>query len=338
MLFWPPVKKQLLLLMLVFAAIGAAVFGWQRARASHGAHAEAAVQRWACPMRCLNKVYDHPGDCPVCHMKLVPLAARSAAPAAPTPEAAPAEANGGGAGQFSAHGHGKKAAEAPKPLGYRCPLRYSQTRFDAPGRCPFCTLPLKPYYAPGQAPPRAVSQRAPWPDVAGRTAVYFRPYVVRPVAVDRTLRLAGTVSADRWHLRAPLPAGEPAPPRHALAMLTPGGGGRPVLAELMGVSGGSLDLKASRKLDGVAFATAELQLAGPTVLAVPVEAVLESEGQAHVYRQKGDGFEPVALKLGRRGERFVEVLDGLKDGDLIAGAGVFWVEAQWRLDHPGEAL
>ena len=66
----------------------------------------------------------------------------------------------------------------------------------------------------------------------------------------------------------------------------------------------------------------------------PPEAVHESEGHAWAFRLQGESFEPVDLRLGERGERYIEVLSGLSPGDIVAASGVFWLEAQWRLDHP----
>lgn len=315
-------KTLLILFVLLLGTAALAVWRWQAVR---GPRAEAAAQRWICPMRCLNKVYDHGGKCPVCHMDLQPLA--QPAVSAPAPRAG-----------FSAHGHGRPSGAAPKPLGYRCPLRYSTQRFDGPGRCPYCTLPLKPYYAPGEEPQKALSQRSPWPELGGKSAVYFRPYRVSRAAIDGILRLAGRVSADRRRLLAPLPVGEVVPPKGSLAMLSAAGGGRPLLCSVEGTQGGQVSLRASRRLEDFEQATVEVRLAGASALSVPVEAVRESEGRAWVFRQNGESFEPVTVALGRRGERLIEVKQGLAEGDVVAGSGVFWVEAQWRLDHPERSL
>ena len=40
----------------------------------HRPGSEEKAKRYQCPMRCEeNKVYNHPGNCPVCNMKLVPV-------------------------------------------------------------------------------------------------------------------------------------------------------------------------------------------------------------------------------------------------------------------------
>jgi Cu(I)/Ag(I) efflux system membrane fusion protein len=104
------------------------------------------------------------------------------------------------------------------------------------------------------------------------------------------------------------------------------------------VEGKKVLLKASRRLDGLELASAELRLPGKTALALPAEALWEAGGEAWAFRRGAQGFEPLHLHLGERGEQFVEVLDGLKEGDVVAASGLFWLEAQWRLAHPQETL
>ena len=127
---------------------------------------------WRCPMRCLNKTYDHAGKCPVCHMDLIPF-------------------------------------DVPKLkiVGYKCPLHYSQKIFDQPGRCPFCSLELKPIYANDGAPlPTQHAHVSLWDDIDGRTAIYYRPYTVQMVQADRIVRAAGKLSPDGNSLSLHIPA------------------------------------------------------------------------------------------------------------------------------------
>lgn len=280
-----------------------ALSGWKAYPRLRPPEAAGAQQLWQCPMRCLHKTYDHPGTCPVCHMKLVP------------------------AGQPQG-----------KLVGYRCPLHYSQVLFDKPGRCPFCTLDLKAVYEGGPHPAKHAAIAA-WPSVGDKMAVYFRPYQVRKVQIDRLLRVAGSVSKDGRHLSAQLPVGAEAPLKGATAMIMPAVGyARPALGSVEGSAKGRLSIRVPNAIGGFAQVTAEIRLPGPAVLAVPFEAVDESGKGAQVYVRSGAGgeetYEPRRVKLGRRGENFVEVLEGLKEGESVAGSGVFWLDAQWRMDHP----
>jgi hypothetical protein len=253
------------LLLLALAAGLPSLLAWKAFSRSGAAAAEA--RRWVCPMRCLGRVYDHPGRCPVCHMELHPVGTEvSGTVAEPRPEA--------------------------------------------------------------------------WPRLAGKTAVYFRPYTVQAVQVDQLLRVAGTLSRDGLRLRARVPLGEPVPRRGASAMLMPAlGYARPVLGRVERVDAkrGVLIL-ASRPLAGFEEANVEIRLAAEPSPAVPNEAVVESEGRTWVYVLDGDGpeasYKPRRVTVGRRGERFMEVTAGLTEGETVAGAGLFWLESQWRFDHP----
>jgi hypothetical protein len=220
-----------------------------------------------------------------------------------------------------------------------CPMRCLHKTYDNPGKCPVCHMDLVRVDR-GQARPPHFD---PWQKVGGRSAVYFRPYEVRKVQIDRLLRVAGSLSKDHRHLEARLPVGEEAPKRGTSAMLMPAlGYMRPVLGSVERVGqDGRLRIKASRALDGFDQVSAEIRLPGPLVLAVPLEAVQENETSQQVFVRMGSGpgeaYAPRVVRLGQRGERFAEVLSGLTEGDVIAGSGLFWLEAQWRMDHPPEA-
>jgi HlyD family secretion protein len=53
-------------------------------------------------------------------------------------------------------------------------------------------------------------------------------------------------------------------------------------------------------------------------LVVPVEAIFPTAGGAVVYRRGRFGREAVRPRLGRRDDRWVEILSGLRDGDRVA--------------------
>ncbi len=78
--------------------------------------AAAPKVRYQCPMH-PSVIQDHPGDCPICGMKLVPMAAAAEAPATPA------------------------AASAGHVL-YQCPMHPSVQQ-DHPGDCPICGMKLE---------------------------------------------------------------------------------------------------------------------------------------------------------------------------------------------------
>ena len=68
------------------------------------------------------------------------------------------------------------------------------------------------------------------------------------------------------------------------------------------------------------------------ITAVPDSAVIDSGIRQVVLVAKGDGrFEPRAVKLGRRGEGYVEVMDGLKLGEEVVTSATFLIDAESNL-------
>jgi Cu(I)/Ag(I) efflux system membrane fusion protein len=67
-------------------------------------------------------------------------------------------------------------------------------------------------------------------------------------------------------------------------------------------------------------------------IAVPVSAVIDSGTRQVVLVAKGEGrFEPRAVKLGRRGDGYVEVLDGIGKGEEVVTAATFLIDAESNL-------
>ncbi|WP_243337107.1 efflux RND transporter periplasmic adaptor subunit [Anaeromyxobacter soli] len=112
----------LVLAVLATAAVagGAGFFVATRGTGDGHAHAGAATaakEQWQCPMH-PSIVQDHPGDCPICGMKLVKV-----------------EAAGAGAAPKSS------APTAPQKDQWQCPMHPSIVQ-DHPGDCPICGMKL----------------------------------------------------------------------------------------------------------------------------------------------------------------------------------------------------
>jgi Cu(I)/Ag(I) efflux system membrane fusion protein len=81
------------------------------------------------------------------------------------------------------------------------------------------------------------------------------------------------------------------------------------------------------------FAQVELPAGdGSPVLAVPDSAVIDSGTRRIVLVQLQEGrFEPREVKLGARGDRHVQVLEGLKEGEQVVVAANFLIDAESNL-------
>jgi len=68
------------------------------------------------------------------------------------------------------------------------------------------------------------------------------------------------------------------------------------------------------------------------VTAVPANAVIDSGQRQVVLVAKGEGrFEPRPIKLGRRGDGYVEVLEGLSKGEEVVTSATFLIDAESNL-------
>lgn len=71
---------------------------------------------------------------------------------------------------------------------------------------------------------------------------------------------------------------------------------------------------------------------GAPVLSVAESAVLDTGSRQAVLIDKGRGrFEPREVKLGRRGEGYVEIRDGLAEGDAVVTSANFLIDAESNL-------
>jgi Cu(I)/Ag(I) efflux system membrane fusion protein len=69
-----------------------------------------------------------------------------------------------------------------------------------------------------------------------------------------------------------------------------------------------------------------------SVLAVPASAIIDDGSRQMVLRDEGNGrFSPREIKSGRHGDGYVEVLNGLREGDSVVVNGNFLIDAESNL-------
>jgi len=68
------------------------------------------------------------------------------------------------------------------------------------------------------------------------------------------------------------------------------------------------------------------------VVTVPDSAVIDSGTRQVVLMAKGEGrFEPRGVKLGRHGNGYVEVLEGISEGEEVVTSATFLIDAESNL-------
>ena len=79
--------------------------------------------------------------------------------------------------------------------------------------------------------------------------------------------------------------------------------------------------------------------ADESVAAVPQSAVIDSGARQVVILDQGNGrFEPREVKLGRKGDGYVEILSGLRAGESIVVNGNFLIDAESNLQSALKGL
>jgi membrane fusion protein, copper/silver efflux system len=93
-----------------------------------------------------------------------------------------------------------------------------------------------------------------------------------------------------------------------------------------------------RELYNGLYAEGSIRLRTDPVLAVSRSAVLHPGDHPRVFLDQGSGaFEHRVVKLGRRGKDFVEVLDGLSEGDKVVVNGNLLLDSQAQINRTGSA-
>lgn len=82
------------------------------------------------------------------------------------------------------------------------------------------------------------------------------------------------------------------------------------------------------------YADGAVKVDMPSVLALPKSAVIETGPEAVVYLDQGGGaYARTVVKLGRRGDKMLELLSGLKEGDKVVTNGNLLIDGQAEMNR-----
>jgi Cu(I)/Ag(I) efflux system membrane fusion protein len=80
------------------------------------------------------------------------------------------------------------------------------------------------------------------------------------------------------------------------------------------------------------FVDVEMPVTMPAGLTVPLDAVIDTGREQHVFVESSSGvFEPRQVQAGWRFGDRVEIVHGLKEGERVVAAGTFLVDSESRL-------
>jgi Cu(I)/Ag(I) efflux system membrane fusion protein len=90
------------------------------------------------------------------------------------------------------------------------------------------------------------------------------------------------------------------------------------------------------KLKPGMYSNVTLRTASGKALVVPKEAVLDTGLRQLVFLDRGQGvYQPYPVKLGRRSQEYVEVLEGIKEGERVVTSANFLLDAESKLASAG---
>jgi multidrug efflux pump subunit AcrA (membrane-fusion protein) len=230
---------------------------------------------------------------------------------------------------------------------------------DKPGKCPICGMDLVPIYADEGGTNSTVGGITL--NAASISAIHVQTGVVERRALRHTLRVAGTVSVNSrttaWFefdaYQRDLPwfkVGQtveiivPSMPGKIFTAQIKRYGTQPyadakfdettdstkVRAELSNPGIGVGDFGAGKLFNNF-YAEGRVFADTPEVLTVPRSAVLWPAGQPIVYMDADGHYESRSVKLGRVGDEFWEVLDGLKAGERVVTTGNLLIDSEAQL-------
>jgi multidrug efflux pump subunit AcrA (membrane-fusion protein) len=252
------------------------------------------------------------------------------------------------------------AASAGRKILYYQSAMHPWIKSDKPGKCPICGMDLVPIYADEGGTNSTVGGITL--NASSVTAVHVQTEAVERRILRRTLRVAGSIVWNEWTQAwfefdayqrdlAWLKIGQTVevtvpdvPDKTFMAQIKLHGvktfadakfddtaNSTKVRAE---ISNPPIEVGGfgSHKLFYNFYAEGRVLADMPDVLTVPRSAVIWPGGQSVVYMDDSGGhYELRAVKLGRSGDEFWEVLDGLHEGEKVVTTGNLLIDSEAQL-------
>jgi multidrug efflux pump subunit AcrA (membrane-fusion protein) len=252
-----------------------------------------------------------------------------------------------------------------KILYYQSPM-HPWIKSDKPGKCPICGMNMVPVYADaGDTNTSTGFGLKLNTDSVNVANVQTAPVERRQIV--RTLRVSGNISVNSWteswfefdayerdiswlKIGQTIEVQASSIPGKLFTAEIKLHGARPYADQKFDSTSDSTKVRAEitsgpvalgdfgpGKLFSGVYAEGNVRAKTPEVLAVPRSAVLSPDAQPVVYVDEGKGYyEQRKVKLGRVGDEFVEVLDGLKEGDKVVTSGNLLIDAEAQISKSSD--
>jgi hypothetical protein len=255
------------------------------------------------------------------------------------------------------------AAAGRKVLYYQSPM-HPWIKSDKPGKCPICGMNLVPVYENGESTNTGFGLKL---NAGSVNVANVQTTTVERRSLVHTLRVAGNISTNSqtaaWFeftaysrdlawlkTNQTVEVTVPSAPGMVYSAQIKLDGGRPVAGADFDGTSDSTKIRAEisnppveaaglggEKLFIGFYAEGRVLVNSPDVLTVPRSAVLQPGSQPVVYMDFGNGYyEQRKIKLGRVGDEFVEVLDGLQAGDKVVTSGNLLIDAEAQISRSAD--
>jgi multidrug efflux pump subunit AcrA (membrane-fusion protein) len=231
---------------------------------------------------------------------------------------------------------------------------------DKPGKCPICGMDLVPIYADEGGTNFTVGGITL--NASSITAVHVQTEAVERRTLRHTVRVAGSVVWNEWtqawfefdayqrdlpwlKIGQTIEVTVPSVPDKTFTAQIKLYGQKTFADAKFDDTANSTKVRAeisnppievsgfgSHKLFYNFYAEGRVLADAPDVLAIPRSAVIWPSGQPVVYVDDSGGhYELRAVKLGRAGDEFWEVLDGLREGEKVVTTGNLLIDSEAQL-------